>query len=141
MLHITVLLSAASAVLISQTSQGSPLNRAIAMLEAGQVEEARDALETIRRGGPYALEDVLELYRNLGIARAYLGDTKGARWAFERLLAFSPGAMLRYTVSPKATFVFQQVRDAMEAHPALRLDIAAPPAPCSTCTTWSASRC
>jgi len=37
-------------------------------------------------------------------------DKEGARWAFEKMLQVDPTFILSYTISPKATFLFERVR-------------------------------
>jgi hypothetical protein len=73
-------------------------------------DDALAAYERARTGGPYAYADVVALYRDLGIVRAYLDDPTGARAAFHELLAVDPGHVLPYTTSPKATLEFEQAR-------------------------------
>lgn len=59
------------------------------------------------------------LWEQKGIASAYVDDEAGARAAFDRLLLLDPGHFLSYTLSPKATFVFERVRDQPRTPPAV----------------------
>jgi hypothetical protein len=102
------------------------LQRGIERLEAEDLDAARNELEAAAKQGPYRLDEVVQLYRGLGVVRAYFDDSVGARWAFERLLAIAPAAMLPYTTSPKATFLFQEVKEALRTRPALRVDLTTP---------------
>lgn len=99
-----------SAETATTTAGSEHLERGVKLLDMQEYEAARAELELALKAGPYTLEQVVQLYQQLGIARAYTDDTAGARWAFERMLAVAPDEILRYTISPKATFVFEQVR-------------------------------
>lgn len=92
----------------------SPLERGIALLDKQEHEQALAALETAAQRGPYSYDQVVALYKNLGIARAFAGDDTGARRAFEQMLAVAPLQILSYTLSPKATFVFERARSEMK---------------------------
>jgi tetratricopeptide (TPR) repeat protein len=87
---------------------------------AARLEQALDA-------GPYALEEAVQLYHQLGIARAYLDDEPGAVQAFRSLLAIAPGHALSYTTSPKATLLFQRAVDETRARRTLELLVTTPP--------------
>lgn len=69
--------------------------------------------------GPLAYAAHVALWEQRGIVAAYLDDEAGARAAFTTLLALDPGHFLSYTLSPKATFVFEKVRAAGVPAPAL----------------------
>lgn len=59
------------------------------------------------------------LWEQRGIAAAYAEDEKAASAAFDMLLALDPRHLLSYTISPKATFVFEKVRDQDRIEPAI----------------------
>lgn len=113
---------------VTSTPAAAPgaLPRGLERLDAEDLDAARSALELALTQGPYRLDQVVQLYRGLGVVRAYFDDAAGARWAFERLLTIAPTAQLPYTTSPKATFLFQEVRDALRSRPALRIDLTTP---------------
>src|SRR5512139_581635 len=62
-------------------------------------------------GGPLDHAANVTLWEQRGIAAAYVDDEPGATAAFDMLLALDPGHILSYRLSPKATFVFERVRD------------------------------
>jgi len=92
-------------------------DRARASLDAGaqalaafQVDVALSHLQKARMQGPLAHADLVRLHEQLGIAYSYLGEEKAAVAAFDTLLSLDPGHLLPYTLSPKATFVFERAR-------------------------------
>jgi hypothetical protein len=104
-----------------------------AKLDAGRqalvefrVDDARAALDAAERAGPLDHESNITLWEQRGIAASYLDDVSGATRAFDMLLALDPGHFLSYKLSPKATFVFEKVRDGARARPAPQIDVAWP---------------
>ncbi|HUJ59701.1 MAG TPA: hypothetical protein VLX92_14450 [Kofleriaceae bacterium] len=91
-------------------------------LAALQVDQARAALDAAEKAGPLGHDDNVTLWEQRGIAAAYVDDEAGAKRAFDMLLALDPGHFLSYKLSPKATFVFEQVR-AQKDRAAPELDI------------------
>ena len=87
------------------------------------VDDARQALDAAERGGPLDHDANVTLWEQRGIAAAYVDDERAAGAAFEMLLALDPGHFLSYTLSPKATFVFEQARNASKARGAPALDV------------------
>jgi tetratricopeptide (TPR) repeat protein len=81
-----------------------------AALAEYRVEEAAALLERAKGEGPYRLADHVQLYESLGVAYAYLGRRVEALEAFDMLLALDPGHAIGYTLSPKATFLFEEAR-------------------------------
>jgi hypothetical protein len=73
-------------------------------------DEAKVALDAAEKAGPLDREHNISLWEQRGIAAAYVDDEAGAQTAFDMLLALDPGHFLSYTLSPKATFVFEKVR-------------------------------
>lgn len=63
------------------------------------------------------------LWEQRGIAHAYLEREADALTAFDRLLAIDPGHLLSYTLSPKATFVFEKARAAAAERGAPALEL------------------
>ncbi len=95
-----------------------PRGDGAAKLEAGKtalanldVDAAKVALDAASNGGPLDHHANITLWEQRGIAAAYVDDVPGATAAFDMLLALDPGHVLSYRLSPKATFVFEKVRD------------------------------
>jgi hypothetical protein len=87
------------------------------------VEVARAALEGAERGGPLDHDTNVTLWEQRGIAAAYVDDERTASAAFDMLLALDPSHFLSYTLSPKATFVFEKVRNEARARGVPALDV------------------
>jgi hypothetical protein len=87
------------------------------------VDDALALLDRVRRRGPHSHAVLVRLYEQLGIAYAYLEREPEALAAFDRLLALSPGHLLSYTLSPKATFVFERARKSAAGRPAPTIDV------------------
>jgi hypothetical protein len=87
------------------------------------VDQAKTALAAADRGGPLDHDTHITLWEQRGIAAAYVDDEATATSAFDMLLALDPGHFLSYTLSPKATFVFEKVRSEMKARGAPGLDV------------------
>jgi hypothetical protein len=107
-----------------------PRGDAAAKVDAGKqalakldVDVARAALEAADRGGPLDHDANVTLWEQRGIAAAYVDDEHAASAAFDRLLALDPGHFLSYTLSPKATFVFEKVRNDSKLRGVPALDV------------------
>lgn len=94
--------------------------RALARLD---VDAARTALAAADHGGPLDHDANVTLWEQRGIAAAYVDDEPTARAAFDMLLALDPSHFLSYTLSPKATFVFEKVRNTTRERGAPAVDI------------------
>jgi hypothetical protein len=79
-------------------------------LDELKVDDAKVALDAAEKAGPLDREHHIALWEQKGIAAAYIDDEASAQQAFDMLLALDPGHFLSYTLSPKATFVFEKVR-------------------------------
>jgi hypothetical protein len=90
------------------------------------VDVARLALDAAEKAGPLDHDANITLWEQRGIAAAYLDDEAAARAAFDMLLALDPGHFLSYTLSPKATFVFEKVRNDIKARGVPALDVTWP---------------
>jgi hypothetical protein len=88
-----------------------------------KVDEALLALGQAEKQGALAHPDHVALWEQRGIAAAYLEDEVGAQAAFDMLLALDPGHLLSYTLSPKATFVFERARVAARSRGAPSVDV------------------
>lgn len=80
-------------------------------LEVPEIETATTALAAVRAAGPLAHDANISLWEQLGIAAAFVDKIDDARAAFTQLLALDPGHFLSYELSPKATRIFEQVRN------------------------------
>jgi tetratricopeptide (TPR) repeat protein len=100
------------------------LDAASNALKAFRPEEAVSILERARGNGPYAWPDYVRLHELLGVAHAYLERRDDASRDFEMLLALDPSHALSYTLSPKATFLFEQVRRKRGEDPPPTVDVA-----------------
>jgi hypothetical protein len=94
--------------------------RALARLD---VDVANAALAAADHGGPLDHEANVTLWEQRGIAAAYVDDEPAASAAFDMLLALDPSHFLSYTLSPKATFVFEKVRNTTRQRGVPALDI------------------
>jgi hypothetical protein len=90
------------------------------------VDEAMAQLERARALGPHAHDDLAALYAQLGIGHAYLDHEAEASAAFDMLLAIDPGYLLSYTLSPKATFLFERARNAARKQTPPAIDVSWP---------------
>ncbi|MBA3503553.1 MAG: hypothetical protein M4D80_10635 [Myxococcota bacterium] len=79
-----------------------------AALVKQDVDAAKLELDAVK--GPLDHQANVTLWEQRGIAAAYVDDEPGASAAFDMLLALDPAHILSYRLSPKATFVFEEVR-------------------------------
>jgi len=98
-------------------------------LAALDVDVAQKALAEADRAGPLDHTTNVTLWEQRGIAIGYVDDPAGASAAFDMLLALDPGHLLSYTLSPKATFVFEKVRNDQKARGVPALDVRWPHGP------------
>lgn len=87
------------------------------------VDVAKLALDAADHGGPLDHDSNVTLWEQRGIAAAYVNDEHSATAAFDMLLALDPSHFLSYTLSPKATFVFEKVRNDTRARGVPALDV------------------
>ena len=121
-----ILLAAFFASAERAESQKALLEQGIAQLQDLEVASAIAILESVK--GPLTLEQSTELYENLGLACAYAEQSEKAERAFASLLRIAPGHTLDYSISPKATFIFEKVRKRMLKEPALLVQTSPPSA-------------
>lgn len=88
-----------------------------------QVEIATAAIDAAAKLGPLDHEAHIMLWEQRGIAAAFTDDIGAARTAFEMLLALDPGHFLSYLTSPKATQVFEVVRNEAKERGAPALEV------------------
>jgi hypothetical protein len=86
------------------------LNAGREALAKFEVESAQKHLDAAAQKGPLDLASHVTLWEQRGIAAAYVDDEPQALRAFATLLALNPGHLISYTLSPRATFVFEKAR-------------------------------
>ncbi len=104
-------------------AQASNLDLGAQALAEFRTDDAIALFEKARDEGPWRHADHVRLYEQLGIAYAYRERTADALAAFEKLIALDPGHAIPYTLSPKATFVFENARRAAAEHPSPQIDV------------------
>ena len=82
----------------------------IQALAAQDLDAAKAAFDAAEHAGPLDHDSNVTLWEQRGIAAAYVDDEAAATAAFDMMLALDPGHFLSYTLSPKATFVFEKLR-------------------------------
>lgn len=94
-----------------------------AALATFDLETAKAELDAAAASGPLDYDSHVALWEQRGIAAAYAADEPAALAAFDTLLTLDPGHLLSYTLSPRATFVFEKARLAAQhsPRPALQL--------------------
>jgi hypothetical protein len=92
-------------------------------LDVPEIETATTALAAVRAAGPLAHDANISLWEQLGIAAAFVDKIEDARAAFTQLLALDPGHFLSYELSPKATRIFEQVRNEQRERGAPAVDV------------------
>lgn len=92
-------------------------------LEVPEIETATTVLAAVRSAGPLAHDANISLWEQLGIAAAFVDKVDEARTAFTQLLALDPGHFLSYELSPKATRIFEQVRNEQAARGAPAVEV------------------
>src|SRR3569623_222634 len=75
------------------------------------LDAAKADLDAVAQTGPLDHDEHVKLWEQRGIVAAYTDDTAAAKRAFDMLRALDPGHFLSYYVSPKATFVFEELRN------------------------------
>jgi hypothetical protein len=108
----------------------APRGDAPAKIEAGKkaiaalkIDDATKQLDAAETSGPLDHDSNITLWEQRGIAASYLEDETAASTAFEMMLALDPGHFLSYNLSPKATLVFEKVRNTTRAHPIPAIDV------------------
>lgn len=109
-----------------QPDAARDLAAGVEALAGFRVEQALGLLQRARDGGPHLREHYVRVHEQIGIAHAYLGAEQSALDAFDMLLSLAPGHLLSYTLSPKATFVFERARARFQEQPRPTLDVSWP---------------
>ena len=92
----------------SQTS----LEKAESAFEAMDVEAAERLYKEALKG-PGSLQERISTWKGLGVARAIMGNEKGARESFTRLLLLQPDATIDESMGPKISRPFQMAKKAL----------------------------
>jgi tetratricopeptide (TPR) repeat protein len=99
------------------------LDKAARALAEFRPDDAVKLLNQAKEEGPYAHNDHVRLYEQLGIAYAYLERSDDAKHAFDVMLGLEPTHAISYTLSPKVTFLFEQARANAIQHPTPAIDL------------------
>jgi tetratricopeptide (TPR) repeat protein len=110
-------------LLLALASAHKSLDQAARALSDFRPEEAVALLTRAKEEGPYAHDDHVRLYEQLGIAYAYLERSDDAKHAFDIMLALEPTRAISYTLSPKVTFLFEQARASAALRPTPTIDL------------------
>lgn len=102
------------------------ITRAEKLIEDGEPEQATAVIEQASRAGPHRHATHVRLYEQLGKAYAFQDKEREAVAAYTKLLALSPGYLISYHVSTKATFKFEKARKKSESTPPTEIDVAWP---------------
>lgn len=99
------------------TAAAARLAASTQAITALDLDAARAALDAAAQTGPLDHDENVQLWEQRGIVAAYGDDVAGAKRAFDMLLALDPGHFLSYYISPKATFVFEALRNEKDRTP------------------------
>jgi tetratricopeptide (TPR) repeat protein len=98
--------------LLFQVAPARPeIARAQAQIENGEFEEAVKTLETGLDAPDVTDDQLVELYRLLGLTSLYLGDEARAREAYEMLLQARPDYELPRSASPKIRSLYARIKE------------------------------
>jgi tetratricopeptide (TPR) repeat protein len=89
----------------------SHISRAQEQIEQGDFEEAVKTLQAGLDSPDVTDDQLVELYRLLGMASLYLGDEARAREAYERLLQARPDFELPRTAPPKLRSLYARIKE------------------------------
>jgi tetratricopeptide (TPR) repeat protein len=87
------------------------ITRAQEQIEQGDFEEAVKTLQAGLNAPDVTDDQLVELYRLLGLASLYLGDEARAREAYERLLQARPDFELPRTAPPKLRSLYARIKE------------------------------
>lgn len=95
-----------------QTAPARPeIARAQAQIESGEFEDAVRTLESGLDAPDVTDDQLVELYRLLGLTSLYLGDEARAREAYEMLLQARPEYELPRTAPPKIRTLYARIKE------------------------------
>ena len=96
----------------SQLGPTSPeISQARAQIDAGEFEEARRTLLAGLDAADVTDDQLVELYRLLGLTALYLGDEAQAREAYEKLLQARPDYELPRGAPPKLRALYARIKE------------------------------
>ncbi|NVJ28234.1 MULTISPECIES: tetratricopeptide repeat protein [Myxococcus] len=97
---------------LSQLGPASPeITRAREQIDDGEFEEARRTLQAGLDAPDVTDDQLVELYRLLGLTALYLGDEDQAREAYEKLLQARPDYELPRTAPPKLRALYARIKE------------------------------
>ncbi|MCP3101454.1 hypothetical protein LZ198_21500 [Myxococcus sp. K15C18031901] len=97
---------------LSQLGPASPeITRAREQIDNGEFEEARRTLQAGLDAPDVTDDQLVELYRLLGLTALYLGDENQAREAYEKLLQARPDYELPRTAPPKLRALYARIKE------------------------------
>ncbi|XXF80498.1 tetratricopeptide repeat protein [Myxococcaceae bacterium GXIMD 01537] len=97
---------------LSQLGPTSPeISRAQEQIEEGDFEEAVRTVQTGLDAPDVTDDQLVELYRLLGMASLYLGDEERAREAYEKLLQARPDFELPRSAPPKIRSIYARIKE------------------------------
>ncbi len=115
LLGLFATLPAAARPLDAPTRFASPRREAIStaseLLERGEFERASKALDQALLQPDLTDDELVDIYRLLGLCRLYLGDEEGAREAFEKLLQARPEFELPRTAPAKVLAIYGRIKE------------------------------
>lgn len=95
-------------------------------LAEGDLDEAIELFGRARAETPHRHETYLEIFEQLGKAYAFASRERQAVDAYSTLLTLSPGYLLSYHLSAKATFKFEEAREKLAKKPATSIEVSWP---------------
>ncbi|AGC46514.1 hypothetical protein NVS55_25965 [Myxococcus stipitatus] len=100
------------APVLSQLGPASPdITRAREQIDDGEFEEARRTLQAGLDAPDVTDDQLVELYRLLGLTALYLGDETQAREAYEKLLQARPDYELPRSAPPKLRSLYARIKE------------------------------
>ncbi len=87
------------------------ITRAQEQIDQGDFEEAVKTLQAALNEPDVTDDDLVEMYRLLGLASLYLGDEAQARQAYERLLQARPDFELPRNAPPKLRTLYARIKE------------------------------
>ncbi|HEX8821429.1 MAG TPA: hypothetical protein VF794_15995 [Archangium sp.] len=98
--------------LLFQVAPARPeIGRALQQIENGEFEEAVKTLEAGLDAPDVTDDQLVELYRLLGLTSLYLGDEERAREAYEKLLQARPDYELPRNTPPKIRTLYARIKE------------------------------
>jgi tetratricopeptide (TPR) repeat protein len=116
--------------LLFQLGPANPqISRAQEQIEQGDFEEAVKTLQAGLNEPDVTDDQLVELYRLLGLASLYLGDEAQARQAYERLLQARPDFELPRNAPPKLRALYARIKEDIKSRRVRPVTILVDPIP------------